>query len=128
VRLRHRSETRHDQLEMFSVLRRLRSAGVRRLFRWGAVRAGPQGDDNVVALTSRETLNAARTLVKVQSCTGRHPADGTITGGGTGGIAKCHTFGPVTGQRDLQYHLDTLSGAATTNLLKNRGKFLEQLH
>ena len=91
-------------------------------------RAGPQGDDNVVALTSRETLNAARTLVKVQSCTERHPADGTITGSGTGGIAKCHTFGPVTGQRDLQYHLDTLSGAATTNLLKNRGKFLEQLH
>jgi hypothetical protein len=114
-----------------SVLRRLRSAGVRRLFRWPsapALPAGPQGDDNVVALTSRETLNAARTLVKVQSCTGRHPADGTITGSGTGGIAKCHTFGPVTGQRDLQYHLDTLSGAATTNLLKNRGKFLEQLH
>jgi hypothetical protein len=114
-----------------SVLRRLRSAGVRRLFRWPsapALPAGPQGDDNVVALTSRETLNAARTLVKVQSCTGRHPADGTITGRGTGGIAKCHTFGPVTGQRDLQYHLDTLSGAATTNLLKNRGKFLEQLH
>jgi hypothetical protein len=136
--------------------------------------AGPQSD-HVVALSSRETLDAPRTVVKVQSCisgqsgvatfsakgnakgrfpgkftasgtwsfnvisghtlwtfgetfkiTGGHAADGTITGSGTSGIAKCKTFGP--GQKGLQYHLDTLSGAATTNLLKNGGKFLEEMH
>jgi hypothetical protein len=59
---------------------------------------------------------------------GAHRADGTITGSGTDSIAKCKTFGPVSNLKDLQYHLGTKSGAATTNLLKNGGKLLQRLH
>jgi hypothetical protein len=137
----------------------------------GLSSAAPQGK------SSRETLNAPRMVVKVQSCisgqsgeatfsakgmakgqfpgkfvasgqwsftnisgktlwtfaetfkiTGGHLADGTIMGSATSdGIATCKTFGPVT-HNDLQYHLGTLSGAATTNRMKNGAKLLEQLH
>ncbi|MGA8099739.1 MAG: hypothetical protein WB810_13880 [Candidatus Cybelea sp.] len=59
--------------------------------------------------------------------TGRHPADGTITGNGTDAAATCKTFGTVSG-KDLTYHLGTLSGAATTNLMKNGSRLLERLH
>ncbi len=59
---------------------------------------------------------------------GAHPADGTVTGSGTDGVATCKTFGPVKNLKDLQYHLGTASGAATTILMKNGAKLLEQLH
>jgi len=55
-------------------------------------------------------------------------ADGTITGSGTDSVATCKTFGPVTNNKDLAYHLGTLSGSATTNLMKNGGKLLQQMH
>lgn len=55
-------------------------------------------------------------------------ADGTITGSGTDNIATCKTFGPVNNNNDLAYHLGTLSGSATTNLMKNGGKLLQQMH
>lgn len=68
------------------------------------------------------------TFAETFKISGRHPADGTITGSGESGIATCSKFGPVTGSGDLQYHLETFSGDATTNLMKNGAKFLEQLH
>ena len=59
---------------------------------------------------------------------GRHPITGTITGTGTDSVAKCKTFGPVSGGSELTYHLGQLSGAATTKLIKNGGTLLEQMH
>ena len=57
---------------------------------------------------------------------GKHPADGTITGSGTDAVATCTTFGPVS-NKELTYHFGTLSGAATTNLMKNGAKILQRL-
>ncbi len=137
----------------------------------------PQGNDYVRALSFGEVFNAARIVVKKQSCmgrrsgeatfsakgkasgpitgklvasgqwsfyrvagqtlwtfaetfkiTGRRPADGTVTGNGTKIIATCKTFGPVNSLKDLQYHLGTASGAATTNLMKNGGTLIQRLH
>jgi len=55
-------------------------------------------------------------------------ADGTITGNGTDNVVTCKTFGPVTNDKDLAYHLGMLSGSATTNRMKNGGKLLQQMH
>jgi len=55
-------------------------------------------------------------------------ADGTITGSGTDNIATCKTFGPVTNNKDLAYHLGKLSGFATTNVMKNGARLLQQMH
>jgi len=55
-------------------------------------------------------------------------ADGTITGSGTDNIATCKTFGPVTNNKDLAYHLGKLSGSAMTKLMENGGTLLQQMH
>lgn len=61
--------------------------------------------------------------------TGAHGADGTITGGAMShGPVTCKTFGPAHTNAGLQYHLGTLSGGVTTNLLKNAGSLLEEMH
>ncbi len=58
---------------------------------------------------------------------GKQPADGTITGVGSGKIATCTTFGPVTKSSVLQYHLGSASGSATTTRLKNGNGMLQRL-
>ncbi len=68
------------------------------------------------------------TFAETFKLTGRHPADGTVTGNGTKIIATCKTFGPVNNLKELHYHLGTASGAATVNLMKNRGTFAQTLH
>jgi hypothetical protein len=68
------------------------------------------------------------TFAETFKIAGGHPADGTITGNGMGTTAKCKTFGPVSALTDLQYKLGMASGAATTNLMKNRGSLLQRLH
>jgi hypothetical protein len=59
---------------------------------------------------------------------GAHPIVGTVTGNGTGNPSACKTFGPVSGLKELQYHLGTAKGAATTNLIMNGGNLLQRLH
>ncbi len=68
------------------------------------------------------------TFAETFKITGRRPADGTITGNGTHIIATCKTFGPVSSLKELRYHLGMASGAATTDRLKNGGKFIQKLH
>ncbi len=68
------------------------------------------------------------TFAETFKITGQRPADGTVTGNGSHIIATCKTFGPVSSLKELQYHLGMASGAATTNLMKNGGKFIQRLH
>ncbi len=58
---------------------------------------------------------------------GKQPADGTITGVGSGNTATCTTFGPVTKSGVLQYHLGAASGSATTSRLKNGNSMVQHL-
>jgi len=59
---------------------------------------------------------------------GKHPKDGTVTGSGTGNVADCKKFGPITSGSDLTYHLGKKTGDVSTNALKDGGSMLEQLH
>jgi hypothetical protein len=82
-----------------------------------------KGEWNFFTISGQTTWTFAETF----KITGKHPADGTITGNGNGKTATCTTFGPVTKSGVLEYHLGTASGSATTNRLKNGGSMRERL-
>ncbi|MEO7202232.1 MAG: hypothetical protein ABIZ82_06530 [Candidatus Tumulicola sp.] len=82
-----------------------------------------KGEWNFFIVGGQTTWTFAETF----KISGKHPADGTITGNGNGKTATCTTVGPVTKSDVLEYHLGTASGSATTNRLKNGGSMLERL-
>jgi hypothetical protein len=82
-----------------------------------------KGEWNFFAAGGQTTWTFSETF-KIE---GKQPADGTITGVGSGNTATCTTFGPVTKSSVLQYHLGTASRSATTTRLKNASSMLEKL-